>query len=252
MNVQNPAYDPTAEDLGLQLRFRAAARHSRLVRALRIAVPTAVALAMGVVILISIRIHIPVDTPNLSGNLVVSGSKITMETPHMSGYTPDQRPYEVWAKTAVQDVTDPDHVQLNTLNAKVLMQDQSTTTLEAQTGLFDTKQQQLDLRKDVHVRTSTGYEAKLDQAFVDMAKNTVTSDHHVDVKLTNGTLTADRLRITEGGDVIRFEGNVVMNLDNLGSDNPAAPAAEAPPEPVTVPVAPAAKKPRSTKSANPK
>ena len=48
-----------------------------------------------------------------------------------------------------------------------------------------------------------------------MGKGTVTSDEHVDVKLLNGTLSADRLRITGGGEVVRFEGNVVMNLDNL-------------------------------------
>ena len=58
------------------------------------------------------------------GNLVVSGTKITMESPHLSGFTPDQRPYEVWAKTATQDVTDPDHLDLKTLRAKVLMEDQ--------------------------------------------------------------------------------------------------------------------------------
>ncbi|EJN10271.1 hypothetical protein PMI42_06374, partial [Bradyrhizobium sp. YR681] len=49
---------------------------------------------------------------------------------------------------------------------------------------------------------------------------------------TNGTLPADRLRITEGGDVIRFEGNVVMHLDKL--DDPAA--QPAPPEPAPPPV----------------
>jgi len=38
-----------------------------------------------------------------------------------------------------------------------------------------------------------------------------------DVKLLNGTLTADKLRITGGGEVVRFEGNVVMNLDHLSS-----------------------------------
>ena len=62
-----------------------------------------------------------------------------------------------------------------------------------------------------------------------MGKSTVTSDEHVDVKLLNGTLTADRLRITGGGEVVRFEGNVVMNLDKLPpADSPgesAEPAA---------------------------
>ena len=103
--------------------------------------------------------------------------------------TPDQRPYELWAKSAVQDLTDPDHVELRTLKAKVLMEDQSTVIFDARTGMLDNKQQTLDLHKDIFLQTSTGYEARLSQAFVDMGKGTVTSDEHVDVKLTNGTLS---------------------------------------------------------------
>ena len=166
---------------------------------------------------------LPVDM----GNLVVSGTKITMESPHLAGFSPDQRPYEVWAKAATQDVTDPDHVELKTLRAKVMMEDQSTVTLDARTGFFDSKQQLLDLRKDIFLQSSTGYEARLSQASVDINKGTVTSDEHVDVKLLNGTLTADRLRIIDSGEVVRFEGNVVMNLDH-GSARPRPPDARAP------------------------
>jgi lipopolysaccharide export system protein LptC len=226
-SVQNPAFEAS-----LEARFAGAARHSRLVRMLRIAVPATVLLAMTFIVGVSVFNPFK-QLPQVSfdpGNLVVSGTKITMEVPHLSGYTPDQRPYELWAKTATQDITNPDRVELKTLKAKVLMQDQSTVFLDALTGIFDNKQQQLDLHKNILLRTSTGYEARLSQAFVDMANNTVTSDEHVDVKLTNGTLTSDRLRITEGGDVVRFEGNVVMHLDKLASDTPAA-APQAPAEP---------------------
>src|ERR1700738_4555529 len=200
----------------MEARFAVAARHSRMVRALRIAVPAAVILAMAAIVAVSIfnpfRLLLP-KLPLDVGNLVVSGSKITMESPHLSGYTPDQRPYGLWAKTATQDVTDPDHVDLKTLRAKVLMEDRTTTvTLDARNGLFDSKQQLLDLHKDIFLQSSTGYEARLTQAFVDIGKGTVTSEEHVDVKLLNGTLTADKLRITGGGEVVRFEGNVVMNL----------------------------------------
>jgi lipopolysaccharide export system protein LptC len=177
------------------------------------------------------------------GNLVVSGTKITMESPHLSGYTPDQRPYELWAKTAVQDVTDPDRVELNKLRTKVLMQDGSTTFLDSLTGLFDNKQQTLDLHKDIFLQTTTGYEARLTQAFVDLVRNTVDSDEHVDVKLTNGTVSSDRLHITGGGEVIIFEGNVVMHLDHFDDNTQSAP----PPEP-----APSAKKRSGNKSANSK
>ena len=95
------------------------------------------------------------------------------------------------------------------------------------TGIFDNKLQTLNLHKDIFLQTSSGYEARLSQAFVDMGKGTVTSEERVDVKLTNGTLSADRLRITEGGAVIRFEGNVVMNIDHMDTDEASAPSANA-------------------------
>jgi len=243
-SVQTPAYQA-----GLEARFAAAARHSRMVRILRITVPAAVALAMAGVIGISIfnpfRMMMP-KIPLDMGNLVVSGTKITMESPHLSGYTPDQRPYEMWAKTAVQDVTDPDRVELHKLRTKLLMQDGSTVFLDSLTGLFDNKAQTLDLHKDIFLQTTTGYEARLTQAHVDLVKNTVDSNEHVDVKLTNGTLSSDRLHITNGGEVVLFEGNVVMHLDHFDTDNGTTQAA-APAEPP-----PPAKKRSGNKSANSK
>jgi lipopolysaccharide export system protein LptC len=247
-SVQNPAYVA-----GMEARFAVAARHSRMVRVLRVAVPAAVILSMLAIVLTSIfnpfRMLLP-KLPIEMGNLVVSGTKITMESPHMSGYTPDQRPYEVWAKTATQDITDPDRVDLKTLRAKVLMEDQTTTViLDALNGLMDNKQQTLDLHKDIYLQSSTGYEAWLSQAFVDMAKGTVNSDEHVDVKMLNGTVSSDRLRITGGGEVVRFEGNVVMNLDHLNDDTASPAPAPPPPEPAAHP---AKSKSAASKSTNPK
>jgi lipopolysaccharide export system protein LptC len=231
-SVQNPAYVA-----GMEARFASAARHSRMVRILRIAVPAAVVVAMASIVMVSVfnpfRILLP-KLPVDMDNVVVSGTKITMESPHMAGFSTDQRPYEVWAKAAIQDLTDPDHMELKTIRAKVQMEDKSTVTMDARTGYFDSKSQLLDLRKDIFLQSSTGYEARMTQAYVDINKGTVTTDEHVDVKLLNGTLTADKLRVFNGGEIVRFEGNVVMNLDKLGDD-------VAPPQPAPEPVAPAPK-----------
>jgi lipopolysaccharide export system protein LptC len=86
----------------------------------------------------------------------------------------------------------------------------------------------LDLRKDIFLQSSTGYEAKLTQAYIDINKGSVTSDEHVDVKLLNGTLSADKLRIINSGEVVRFDGNVVMNLV---MESPPAPEPEPEPPP---------------------
>jgi lipopolysaccharide export system protein LptC len=240
-SLQNPAIVA-----GMEARFASAARHSRMVRILRVAVPAAVVLAMASIVLVSVvnpfRMLLP-KIPVDMGNLVVSGTKITMESPHLAGFSVDQRPYEMWAKAAIQDLTDPDHVELKALRAKMMMEDRSTITLDARTGYHDSKQGTLDLRKDIFLQSSTGYEARMSQALVDLNKGTVTSDEHVDVKLLNGTLVADKLRIFNSGEIVRFEGNVVMKLDNLGPpEEPAAPPVAAPP----------AAKTRSGKSASSK
>src|SRR3982074_2263507 len=95
-SVQNPAYHA-----GMEARFQVAARHSRLVRALRVAVPAAVILAMAAIVAVSIfnpfRLLLP-KLPVDMGNLVVSGTKITMESPHLSGFSTDRRPSELPAK----------------------------------------------------------------------------------------------------------------------------------------------------------
>jgi lipopolysaccharide export system protein LptC len=248
-SAQNPALQA-----GMDARFAIAARHSRMVRMLRIAVPAVVVLAMAGVVAISIfnpfralMKQLPIDMDNL----VVSGTKITMEAPHMSGFTPDQRPYEVWAKTATQDLTAPDRVELKSPRAKVLQEDRSTVTMEARTGVFDTKANLLDLRKDIFLQSSTGYEARLSQALLDIGKGTVTSEEPVDVKLLNGTLTADKLRITEKGALVRFEGHVVMNLI-MDSPDPVPASVEPVAEPEAAAAKPVKARPSSAKRANAK
>jgi lipopolysaccharide export system protein LptC len=241
---QNPAYDAA----GMEARFAVAARHSRIVRLLRIAVPAAVVVSLATIILVSVfnpfRMLLPKLPVDMS-NLVISGTKVTMESPHLAGYSTDRRPYEVWANTAVQDVTDPDHVELHTLRGKMLMEDQSTVTLEAVNGLMDTKQQLLTLHKDIYVHTTTGYDAWLSQAFVDMNKGTVTSDEHVDVKWADGKISADTMKVLGGGETVRFDGHVVMNIDKM-----PPPADTPPPEPAPQPKA--AKSRPAVKSSNAK
>ncbi|ABE37415.1 conserved hypothetical protein [Rhodopseudomonas palustris BisB5] len=243
-SVQTAAYHTSME-----ARFAAAARHSRLVRTLRVAVPLVVALSLAAILAISIfnpfRLlsKLPIDI----GDLVVSGTKITMESPHLAGFTNDGRPYEMWARSATQDLTSQDHVDLHTLRAKVVSDDQSTVLIQARDGKFNTKAQLLNLQKDVYLRTSTGSEAWMTQADIDMGKGNVSSDEPVDVKWLGGTLRGQRLRITEKGDVIRFEGGVVMNLDNANLPEPAEETdTRAQPAPAAVPNADAAAKSKSS------
>ena len=127
--------------------FRAARRHSRVVRILRVAIPLAVALGFTGIFLVvyfnplRMLAKLPVDI----GNLVVAGTKITMENPHLSGFTRDARAYELSADAAKQDLKKPDMIELRNIHAKVQMQDKSTMELSAAAGIYDSKGETIKL-----------------------------------------------------------------------------------------------------------
>ena len=192
---------------------------------LRVAIPVAIALSIGATVLVSwldplkVLVRLPID----SGKLVISGTKITMEAPKLSGYTRDQRWYELNAKSAAQDVTKPDVVELAEVQAKIETADKTTFLLTSQTGLYNRKSSILSLARNVILKSSSGFEMHLDEAVIDTGSGEIVSNKPVAVFTQDATLNADRLEVEKSGDVVRFIGGVVMNLNALDKSNQPAP-----------------------------
>ena len=202
--------------------YRFAARHSRLVRILRILIPVGVVLGLAGVMLASYLnpLRFLSDFPIDIGKLVVSGTKITMEAPRLAGYTRDNRAYELSARAAAQDITKPDLVELREIRAKLDMQDKSVMEMTAATGVYDAKSEMLTLGQDIVLSSSTGYQGRLSEAVIDIRKGNIVSEKPVEVKMLQGTLNANRLEVVDAGDVVRFDGGVVMimNLNKPGEE----------------------------------
>jgi lipopolysaccharide export system protein LptC len=150
--------------------------------------------------------------PGELGKLVIKGTKVTMQQPRLSGFTVDSRPYQFIANSAEQDITKPDLMELHEIQAKIEMEDKSIVNVTSNSGTYDMKTEMLTLVDHVHLVSSTGYEARLSEAAIDVHKGTVRSDKPVWVKLTNGVINAKRLEVLDGGDVIRFGGGVSMKV----------------------------------------
>lgn len=193
--------------------YRRALRHSRFVRWMRAVLILAVSL---VVLAVGADNYWPTGglrMPGEIGNLVIKGTKITMQQPRLTGYTSDARPYEFTADTAQQDITKPDFVELQQIHAKIAMADKSIVHLWADTGHYNMKTDMLDLKDNIHLVSSTGYEARLSTATVDVGKGDVVSNTPVWVKLLDGDLNAKHLEIVDKGDTLRFT-DVTMVLQS--------------------------------------
>jgi lipopolysaccharide export system protein LptC len=196
----------------LESTYRAALRHSRHVRWLRICVPAGIAAVLLTVV--GMNYMPPIGgfrLPGELGNLVIHGTKITMEQPRLSGFTTDSRAYEFSADAAAQDITKPNQVELQQLHAKMEMQDKSTVEMTATSGIYDVKTEILKLNDNIDLTSSTGYSGKMSEAVIDVRKGNVVSDQPVSVQMLNGFLNAKRLDIAENGSVLRF-GDVAMTL----------------------------------------
>jgi lipopolysaccharide export system protein LptC len=208
--------------------FRAAARHSRFVRFLRMAIPFTI-LLVAVVIVVATFFNpfrliaaFPIDP----GKISLSGTKIVMELPRLNGFTSDSRPYELTARAAAQDITKPEILELKDINALVELKDGQHVTIKSINGIYDTKGELLKLNDHIVLTSSSGYEGYLSEATVNVTTGNIVSEHPVEVKLLNGWLNSNRLEVIENGDLIRFGGGVELNLtpDTSGSLTPGAPA----------------------------
>jgi lipopolysaccharide export system protein LptC len=202
--------------------YRAAKRHSRLVRFLRLGVIAGIAVLLLAVV--GANFLPPIggfQLPGELGKLVIKGTKITMQQPRLAGFTSDSRPYVFTADAAAQDVAKPDFLELQQPKARVAMADQSTVDIAATTGTYDMKTEMLKLNDNIHLVSSTGYEGRLSEAVINVRKGDVVSEKPVWVKLLNGSLNAKRLEVIDSGALLRFTGGVTMTL-NPGTDSAEA------------------------------
>jgi lipopolysaccharide export system protein LptC len=207
--------------------FRAARRHSRLVRFLRRALPV-LTLSACVIVFLWVWLD-PLRFAHGLGfdlaRLVLSGNKLTMEAPKLSGFTRDGRAYSISARAAAQDLTKPHIVELSDVEARLVQPDQSTTELSAKSGTYDSKEDRIYLTGGIKLNSTAGYKGALKEAMVEVRKGRVVSEQPVDFAFNDGnndgTIRGDRLEIQENGARILLEGGVVMTFKMPPEETPA-------------------------------
>jgi lipopolysaccharide export system protein LptC len=212
-------------------------RHSRFVRFLRFAIP------VGIVAIIAIMVSATFFSPSRlfpgfpidPGKVSLSGTKVVMELPRVGGFTGDSQPYEVTARTATQDLTKPDILELRDISALVKLKDGQHVTIKSINGVYNTKGDVLTLNDHITLNSTSGYEAYLSEATVNTVNGNIVSESPVEVKLPNdGLIKANRLEVKENGALILFGGGVETTVKPQDSAPVGAPAqvSAQPPPPV--------------------
>lgn len=193
--------------------FRDAGRHSSRVRLLRRGIVAGSALLVAGVVgwsLFGPSGKLPAGVTIAGASL--NGTRIIMELPKLNGYRRDGRPFEVRARSGVQDVRTPKIIELNEIDATVQNSDGAPIRIIAPKGIFDSGADTMRLdgpdgSEPIRI-TGASYDIVMRSADMDFKKGAVTSADPVTVKMTNGVVSADTLDITGNGSVVSFVGNV--------------------------------------------
>lgn len=200
-----------ASDKGAAV-FQAAQRHSQRVKKLKTALPV-LAVIMGAVFSWFTFFATPAPTLKIDlGNGVESG-KLIMAKPNLNGFTKANRPYNMTADKATQDINQSGVITLEGMRATLPVGETGEATVTASSGVYDNANGLLRFEKDLSVTTNDGLEAKLRSAEVSIGSGQIKTDKPVDIKKGGTQILADRMVIEGNGDMVVFDGNVHLLME---------------------------------------
>ena len=208
--------------------FRAARRHSRLVRLLRLALPIG---SVGIVGFYALTFGISWHMG--PGRLKVADYKITaddltMKGPSYFGVTNDGGRYEVRAQRAVVAFNRDAPIKLIDIDGDLVQTNNVVTKLKAKHGLFDNNKSELELFDGIDITGSNGLKARMTRAMVYSKEHRIVSKEPVDVLMPTGTVRGASMTMRTDTKETTFVGDVRVHLlpasQQAGTGAPVTPA----------------------------
>ena len=208
-----------------QLAMRAAGRHTARVRFLRRAMVVGSVLGVSIIAIVVTFDpfhHLPLGFSVSSVGL--EGTVVTMESPKISGLRPDGGAYAVTARQGVQDITKPNIMELRDVDATVGMLDNTSSHITADKGVYDGKIDLMTLTGHARIKNTGGYDLVMQSAVMNFKTGIFSSRERLKVDLSGGTISSDRMDVTDNGHKVSFEGGVT-SLFNAPENEPTASSA---------------------------
>jgi lipopolysaccharide export system protein LptC len=170
--------------------------------------------------------HLPADIS--VGRVGLDGTKVTLDFPKITGLQKDGRPFDIKARSAIQDLTAPNVVELLGIEATIGTANASTTWVSAERGIYDSSHDKMTLEGDIRIKNSIGYDIWLKTARIDFKTGGLVSEEPVKVVLESGTIAAKQLDVSDNGHKVSFGGDVTSIIETgEGRSEAAASVAEA-------------------------
>lgn len=191
------------------------AGYSLFVRLLKIALPLAALVIVGIV---AARLS---KSPLQQAEIVPSAARTTPGDIELAGAryegTDERgRPYTLIADRARRAPGSADTVLLDNLKADITLEDKTWLAVSAASGSYAATAQKLELSGGVSVFHDSGYEMHLETAEVDLKTRAARGSGPVRAQGPAGEIAAAALEVKNGGNLVVFPGPATLRLRNLG------------------------------------
>ncbi|MBI3444476.1 MAG: LPS export ABC transporter periplasmic protein LptC [Magnetospirillum sp.] len=189
------------------------ADHSRFVGIMKIAMPAAAAVLLGLVMiwpkLSQMESGFKIGFAKLSTKAVET---LAMQNARYFGVDDSNRPFAVTAETALQQPGSQDLIYLTLPKADFTSNSGANIVVDAQTGLYHQAAKVLDLAGGVNLFHDSGYELHTATATMDLAHNTGRGTDPVEGQGPQGRIQSLGFEITGKNHDITFTGKSQLTL----------------------------------------
>ncbi|MEM5471295.1 LPS export ABC transporter periplasmic protein LptC [Hoeflea sp. AS60] len=192
--------------------YQRARTHSRLVRVLKILLPLSAAFVVVAFIVVSWLDSLVPEGVGIE-SVVIRDGKLVMQNPVMSGEGPGARPYTMRAARAIQDLTSPEVIMLENIQADLPVSNGDQAVLNATSGTYNRTAQTVVFDKPFTVTSEKGMSAEMQSASVNLATGSLTSDQPVSISSGDASVVAQSVQMTDKGRVIIFQDKVRMTIN---------------------------------------
>lgn len=199
--------------------FRAAKRHSTLVKLLRLILPIAAVCIAGLYFVPS-KLSVKVKGGEASvAKIDVTNGALKMTNPRIKGVHEKHGVYDIQADYATQQANQPELITLDTINAKLTSKEGKLTTLKAPSGIYQSKKEELTFDNGVTIGGDTGFAGQLKSATAFFQNDKLISTEPVELAFRSSTIKARSMTYYSAEARAIFEGGVRVHLEREGKDS---------------------------------
>jgi lipopolysaccharide export system protein LptC len=153
---------------------------------------------------------VPKGLPSVAGEAVGNTSptapkeEITVTDSRFTGFDKRDQPFSISARNAVQDENDASKVRLQSVDAEVRHKSGQQIVIKSNTAVYDSNSKTIDLQGDVRISSTSGFDARMAKAVVDINRHRLRSEVPVKVVHPRGVIQANGMEIEDDGARILF------------------------------------------------